>query len=67
MTLTLTNELILKINLDMVKIYYHTENEVSRLTHSKVIAQTDTHTITDTTKTLPLLHTREVIKYLFLN
>ena len=43
-------------------------NEVSMSTHSKVIAQTErqtdrqthTHTHADTTKTLPLPHTREV-------
>ena len=29
-------------------------------THSKVIVQTDTHTHTDMTKTLPLPHMREV-------
>ena len=56
--------LILKLDLDIVKMYHHTKNEVSMSTGSKVIAwteqtqthrqthtQTDTHT--DTTKTLP--------------
>ena len=56
--------LILKLDLDMVKMYHHIKNEVSMSTGSKVIAQTDTHrqtdTHTDTTKTLPLPHTREV-------
>ena len=53
--------LILKLDLDMVKMYHHTKNEVSMSTPSKVIAQTDrqTHTHTHTTKTLPLPHTRE--------
>ena len=53
--------LILKLDLDMVKMYHHTKNEVSMLRHSKVIAQTDrqtdththTHTHTDSMKTLP--------------
>ena len=36
--------LILKFDLDMVKMYYHTKNEVSMSRHSKVIAQTDTQT-----------------------
>ena len=36
--------LILKPDLDIVKIYYHTKNEVSMSTGSKVIAQTDKHT-----------------------
>ena len=61
--------LILKIDLDIVKMYHHTKNEVSMSTPSKVIAQTDTQkqtdgqtdTHTDTTKTLPLLHMWEVI------
>ena len=30
--------LILKLDLDMVKMYLHTKNEVSMLRHSKVIA-----------------------------
>ena len=33
--------LILKFDLDMVKMYHHTKNEVSTSRHSKVIAQTD--------------------------
>ena len=59
--------LILKLNLDMVKIYHHTKNEVFMSRHLKVIAQTDTqthrqthtqtdqqtHTHTDSMKTLP--------------
>ena len=58
--------LILKFDLDIVKMYHHTKNEVSMSSGSKVIAQTDTQTHrhtdkhTDMTKTLPLPHTREV-------
>ena len=33
--------LILKLDLDMVKIYPHTKNEVSTSTHSKVTVSTD--------------------------
>ena len=44
--------LILKLDLDMVKVSLHTKNEVSMLRYSKVIArtdrQTDTHTHTYT-------------------
>ena len=49
--------LVLKCDLDMVKMPFHTKNEVSMSMHSKVIAcadtdtQTDTHT--DSVKTLP--------------
>ena len=53
--------LILKHDLDIVKMYHHTKNEVSMSTGSKVIARTDRHTHTHTTKTLPPPHTREVI------
>ena len=58
--------LILKLNLDIVKMYHHTKNEVSMSIASKVITWTDTQTDrhTNTTKTLPLPHTREVIKQL---
>ena len=54
--------LILKLDLDMIKMYHHTKNEVSMSTGSKVIARTDTQTErhTDMTKTLPLPHTRQV-------
>ena len=50
--------LILKLDLDIVKMYHHAKSEVSRSLHSKVIACTDTerdrqththtHTHTDT-------------------
>ena len=54
----------LKHDLDIVKMYHHTKNEVSMLTSSKVIAQTDrqtdTHTHTHMTKTKPPPHTWEV-------
>ena len=36
--------LILKLDLDMIKMYDHTNNEVSMSRHSKVIVQTDTQT-----------------------
>ena len=39
--------LILKLDLDMVKMYHHTKNEISMSTGSKVIAQTDTDRQTD--------------------
>ena len=39
--------LVLKLDLDMVKMSYHTKNEVSMSRHSKVIACTDTQTDTD--------------------
>ena len=60
--------LILKLDLDMVKMYHHTKNEVCMSPHSKVIAQTHTDTYTNThthrhdKKTLPLLHMWEVKK-----
>ena len=36
--------LILKFDLDMVKIYHHTKHQVSMSTHSKVIDPPDTQT-----------------------
>ena len=36
--------LTLKLELDMVKMYHHTKNEVSMSRHSKVIAQRDRQT-----------------------
>ena len=36
--------LILQLDLDIVKMYHHTKNEVSMSTGSKVIARTDTQT-----------------------
>ena len=36
--------LILKLDLDIVKMYHHTKNEVSMSTGSKVIARTDKQT-----------------------
>ena len=35
--------LVVKLDLDIVNILYHTKNEVSISKHSKVIAQTDRH------------------------
>ena len=46
MTLTL----ILKLDLNMVKMYHHTKNEVSMWTASKVIAWTEIHTDRHTDK-----------------
>ena len=40
--------LILKVDLDMAKMYLHTKNEVSMWSSSKVIAWTDRQTQTDT-------------------
>ena len=40
--------LILKLDLDMVKMYLHTKNEVSMSRGSKVIALTDRNTDTQT-------------------
>ena len=40
--------LILKFDIDMIKMYQHTKNEVSMSSASKVIAQTDKHTHTHT-------------------
>ena len=36
--------LILKLDLDVVKLYLHTKNEVSMSSSSKVIARTDRNT-----------------------
>ena len=55
--------LIPKLDLDMVKILYHTKNEVSVSKHSKVIGQTDrqTHTHTHTQyENITFPHTRVV-------
>ena len=43
--------LILKLELDMVKMYHHIKNAVSMLRHSKVTARTDRQT--DSMKILP--------------
>ena len=40
--------LILKLYLDIAKMYHHTKNEVSMSTASKVIARTETHRHTHT-------------------
>ena len=48
--------LILKLDLDMVKMYHHTKNQPSMSKHSKIVArmdrQTHTQTETDSMKTL---------------
>ena len=58
--------LILKLDLDMVKMYLHTKNEVSMSSGSKVIAWTDrnrqTHRQTDMTENITYLHTRVVTR-----
>ena len=45
--------LVLTLDLDIVKMSYHTKNEVSMSRHSKVIACIDTHRHTDSMKILP--------------
>ena len=40
--------LILKLDLDVVKMYHHTKNEVFMSRHSKVIARTDRQIHTQT-------------------
>ena len=39
--------LVLKLDLDMVKMSYQTNNEDSMLRHSKVVARINTHRHTD--------------------
>ena len=60
--------LVLKPDLDIVKMCHHTKHEVSMSTASKGIAQTDTETDThtDNTKILPLPPTREVMNELLI-
>ena len=54
--------LVLKLDLDMVKILYHTKNEVSMSEHSKVIARTDRHTDRHTQhENITFPHTRAVM------
>ena len=53
--------LILKLDLDIVKMFHHTKNEVSMSRHSEVIARTDRHTYIR--KTYTFSHTRTVISY----
>ena len=47
--------LVLKLDLDVAKMYHHTKIKVSMSRYSKVTAQTDrqTHTHTDSMKSLP--------------
>ena len=54
--------LVLKLYLDIVKMYHHTKNEASMSRHSKVIAQTDTHTHRQY-ENITFLHTRSVTIY----
>ena len=58
MTLTLISDL--KIDLDMVKMYLYTKNEVSMWSGSKVMAWTDRQT--DMTENIIYPHTRVVKK-----
>ena len=56
--------LVLKPDLDMVKMYYHTKNEVSMSSHSKVIARMNRHTDRHTGRqceNITFLRTRELI------
>ena len=57
--------LVLKLDLDIVKMYHHTKNEISMSRHSKVIARTDrqTHRHTDRQyENITFPHTGAVIK-----
>ena len=57
--------LILKYDLDMVKMYLHTKNEVPSYSSSKVIAWTDrqTYTETDSNEIITYTHTQMVKMY----
>ena len=50
--------LIVKLDVDIVKVAHHTKNEVSMSTHSKVVAQTDRHSDTQTRRKHDLYRTR---------
>ena len=55
--------LILKLDIDMVKMYHHTKKYsfyVNWFKNYSLNRDTHTHTHTDTMKELPLPHTREV-------
>ena len=68
--------LVLKLDLDMVRMYLHTKNEVSMSSGSKFIVCTDghtdrhtdrqTHRQTDMTENITYPHTRVVITLLVL-
>ena len=55
--------LILKIDLDVVKMYLHTKNKIFMWSISKVIAWTDRHTYTqeDMSENITYPHTQVVI------
>ena len=58
--------LVLKLDLDMVKMSHYTKNEVSMSGHSKVIACTDTQTDRQTHRqyeNITFSHTRAVITF----
>ena len=54
--------LVLKLDLDMVKMYLHTKNKVPSYSGSKVIAWTDRQT--DSSEIITYPHTRMVINTL---
>ena len=55
--------LILKLDLDMVKMYLYTKYEVPSFSGSKVIAWTDTQT--DSTEIITYPHTRMVNMHIY--
>ena len=60
--------LILKVDLDMVKMYHYAKNQVSTSVHSKVIAHMDRHTQTHRQtdkkyKNIAFLHTQVVMHF----
>ena len=54
--------LVLKLDLDMIKMYHYTENQILNYGGSKVITRTDRHTDrqTDPTEIITYSHTRMV-------
>ena len=55
--------LILELDLDIIKMYHHTKNEVSMSRHPKVIARTDTQIDTHTQyENITFPHTQAVIR-----
>ena len=60
--------LVLKLDLEMIMMYYHTKNEVSMSGHSKVIHRTDTQTQTHRQyENITFPYTRTVIMIYFRN
>ena len=58
--------LILKLDLDIVKMSHHTKNEASMIRHSKVIAQTDRQTDRQTPRHADRLTHRQYESFTFL-